>query len=59
MGCDYYTVLYGGIILAEKMTLETALLLVKAMFEKFYSDPALYYTIQRMDMDTVSVKECE
>lgn len=48
MTCDYYRVVYESIVIAEKMTLETALLLVKAMFEKFYSEPSLHYTIEKM-----------
>ena len=48
MNCDYYRVLYKGIVIAERMTLETACLLVKAMFEKFYLEPSLQYTIEKM-----------
>lgn len=49
MTCDYYRVLYEEIIIAEKMTLETALLLVKALFEKFWQEPNCHYTIEKME----------
>lgn len=48
MACDYYRVLYEGIVIAEKMTLEIALLLVKALFEKFWQEPNGHYTIEKM-----------
>lgn len=53
MTCDYYRVLYDDIVIAEHMTLETACLLVRAMFETYYNEPDLHYTIEKMDEDTV------
>ena len=51
MGCDYYRVLYRDIVIAEKMTLETALLLMKALFQNFYNEPTLQYTLEKMEAD--------
>lgn len=48
MESDYYRVVYEDIVIAEKMSLETALILVKALFEKFYCELTLHYTIERM-----------
>ncbi len=48
MNCDYYRVLYNEIVIAEKMTIETALLLVKALFEKFWQESDCHYTIEKM-----------
>jgi len=47
MNCDYYRILFHDIVIAEKMTLETALLLLKALFEKFWQD-SCQYTIEKM-----------
>jgi len=44
----YYRVLCDGLVIAEHMTLELALLLIQAMFEKFWEDPASY-TIEEME----------
>lgn len=52
MNCDYYRVLYDGIVLAEKMTLETALILLKALFEHYYNEPLAHYTIEKQEEDT-------
>ena len=51
MTCDYYRVLYEDIVIAEKMTLETALLLIKALFEKFWQEKSCHYTIEKMPED--------
>jgi len=47
MGSDYYSVIVSPeLILAEHMTLETALILVKALFEKYWQDDwGAWYTI--------------
>lgn len=47
MTCDYYRVLYIDIVIAEHMTLETAVILVKALFEHFWKEPC-QYTIEKM-----------
>jgi len=48
MGCDYYRVLYRDIVVAEHMQLETACILVKALFERFWKEPSCQYTIEKM-----------
>ena len=48
MACDYYRVLYRDIVIAERMTLETACILVKALFEHFWEEPSCQYTIEKM-----------
>ena len=45
---DYYRVLLQNIVIADHMTIEDACVLVKALFEKYYQDPALKYSIERM-----------
>lgn len=47
MMCDTYSVLWGGIVLAKGMSLDHAVLFVKALFSAFYNEPDLYYTIAR------------
>ena len=44
----YRVTLFGNIIIAEKMSLETACLLVKALFEQYDQESDLKYTIERM-----------
>lgn len=51
MTCDYYRVTCDGFIIADGMTLETACLLVRALFEVYYQEPALQYTIERQSAD--------
>lgn len=48
MCCDYYAVYYNDIVIAEKMTLDTALLLLKALMTEHWAEPDLYYTIKKM-----------
>ena len=48
MNCDYFRVLYNDIVLVDYMTLENALLFVKALFEKFWQEPG-GYKIEKMD----------
>ena len=42
MGCDYYSVWYGTVMLADHMTLDNALLFIKALFEKFWNEDCAY-----------------
>ena len=42
MGCDYYSVWYGEVMLADHMTLVNALLFIKALFERFWNEDAAY-----------------
>lgn len=45
---EYYKVLCGDIVIADHMTLETACILVKALFEQYWQELTLHYTIQKM-----------
>ena len=45
---DLYIVLDGNTILASKMTIENAMILVKGYFERYYEEPRLSLTIERM-----------
>lgn len=47
MNCDYYSVLYGDLVLAKHMTLETAMILVEALFQKFFDEENVAYTIKQ------------
>ena len=47
MGCDYYSVWYGEVLLAEHMSIGNACLFIEALFQKFYNEPDLMYTIKR------------
>ena len=47
MACDYYSVWYGNVMIADHMFLDDALLLVKALFEKYWDDPSVFYTIKK------------
>lgn len=42
-----YNVVMGGAIVAEGMQLEYAVILVDALFKKYYSDACLSVTIER------------
>ena len=50
MNCDYYSVLYRDIYLAQHMTLGNALLFVEALFQKFYNE-SCSYTIKKEDTE--------
>lgn len=47
MSCEYYRILCDGYVVAESMNLETACILVKALFEQYHAEPALRYSIER------------
>lgn len=42
MGCDTYSVWYKDMLLADKMSLENALIFVKALFEHFWQESDSY-----------------
>ena len=48
MACDYYRVLCRDVVIAERMTFETACILVKALFEYFWKDPSCQYAIEKI-----------
>lgn len=47
MNCDYYSVLYKTIVLAEHMTIGNALLFVEALFNKYFNEPDVEYIIKK------------
>ena len=47
MGCDLYKVSTGNVDIARDMSLETALILVKALMLEYYADPDIEYIIKR------------
>ena len=47
MNIDFYSVFYNDIPLAQHMTLETAVILVEAMFQKYWREEDLHYTIKK------------
>lgn len=51
MGCNTYSIWYGNIMLADKMSLENALLFIEALFQKFWNDPEGMYTIKKNQIE--------
>lgn len=47
MNCDAYMIRYEREIIARGMTLETALVLLKALFLEYWREKDIYYTIER------------
>ena len=47
MNCDTYRIIYGGNAIASGMPLETALILLKALFLEYYNDTAIRYTLEK------------
>lgn len=47
MNCDYYSVYENGTCIAQNLSLEHALLFLKALFERYWSEPGLSYAIMR------------
>ena len=47
MSSEYYRILYHDIVLADHMTLGTALILLEALFQKFSNEPSGQYTIEK------------
>lgn len=48
MNSEYYRILFHDIVLADHMTLGTALILLEALFQKFYNEPSAQYTIEKI-----------
>lgn len=51
MGCDSYNVQVDGIIVAEGMPIEHALIFVKALFLEWNNEKSLSITIERENFD--------
>ncbi len=47
MNIDFYSVYYNDIVLAQHMTLENALLFIKALFHEHYNETDIAYSIKK------------
>lgn len=47
MSCDTYRIVDRGNIIASGMPLETALILLKALFNEYWQDTLCSYTIEK------------
>lgn len=47
MNCDKYRIMDRGNIIARGMPLETALILLKALFQEYWNDTLVKYTIEK------------
>lgn len=45
-----YKVIVGNMVVAENMDLETATILVKALFERYYEEVDLTVSVKKMEM---------
>lgn len=50
MNCDTYIIMDRGNIIARDMPLETALILLKALFQEYWNDTLVRYTIVKEPM---------
>ena len=49
MGEKFYRVLMDDVVVAERMTLVIATIMVKALFEEYYNDTSMVVSVQEMD----------
>ena len=47
MNCDTYRIMDSGNIIARNMPLETALILLKALFLEYYNETDIRYTLEK------------
>ena len=57
MSCDTYRIIDRGNIIARGMSLEIALLLLKALFQEYWNDTLVKYTIEKESNMTVDENE--
>ena len=50
MNCNKYRIMDRGNIIAEYMSLETALILLKALLQEYWNDTLVRYTIEKEPM---------
>lgn len=55
MSSDTYSVAHGSEILARGMNLDDALLFVRALINKYWREPSLFYTIVREPKEIADV----
>ena len=51
MGCDTYSVWYMDVMLADKMSLETAMTLLKALFQENWKENGIAYIIKKNEVN--------
>lgn len=51
-----YKVLIDGMVVANNMDINTATILVKALFNEYYNDSTMVISIQAIDDETVCVE---
>lgn len=47
MNCNTYAIIDGDNVIARGMPIETAMILLKALFMEYWQDPVAKYTIAR------------
>ena len=47
MGCDTYSVLVEKICVGQGMSIDNAVIFLKALMQEFYNEPTLSITVQR------------
>ena len=57
MNCDKYIIMDRGNIIARGMPLETALILLKALFQEYWNDTSVKYTIEKEPMAECEVEQ--
>lgn len=57
MNCDTYRIMDRGNIIARGMPLETALILLKALFQEYWNDTLVKYTIEKEPRAECEVKQ--
>ncbi len=57
MSYDYYKIYVDNVCVAERVTLEFAVIFTKAIFNEFYNETDLKVTIQKIDLNTEECKE--
>lgn len=57
MNCDTYRIMDRGNIIARGMPLETALILLKALFQEYWNDTLVRYTIEKESITVCDVEQ--
>lgn len=57
MNCDTYRIMDRGNIIAIGMPLETALILLKALFQEYWNDTLVRYTIEKESITVCDVDQ--
>ena len=55
MSTDYYKIYVDNVCVVEQVTLEYAVIFIKAIFNEFYNEKDLRITVQKMNLNT---EEC-